>query len=216
MLRPWGVVLIWPALALAAMALAYRGPGAGVFGKVEGRVPVSSRLLLLPYYVGAWASFRCYTRNGTPFVEVTPGVLIGRKLREAEAKGLIENGVAAVLDLTAEYSETPAFRGAAGMAYRNVPVLDLTAPTVDQLEEGVAFVRAHVGRGKVYVHCALGFSRSAAVVAAYLMSVETELMESQAIDRIKSCRGGAVMKDDVVRVLREYARRNRPAPVAFT
>ena len=149
-----------------------------------------------------------------PCVEVTPGVVIGRKLSEVEAKELVEEGVVAVLDLTAEYSETPAFRDNAGVAYRNVPVLDLTTPTVEQLESGVAFIGEHVKRGTVYVHCALGFSRSAAVVAAYLLSADPELMEPQAVDRIRSCRGGAVMNDDVVRVLREYVRRNRSASIA--
>jgi diacylglycerol kinase (ATP) len=54
-----------------------------------------------------------------------------------------------------------------------VPILDLVAPTREQLDRAVAFVREHASRG-VYVHCALGRSRAPAVAAAYLRPARTE------------------------------------------
>jgi protein-tyrosine phosphatase len=48
-------------------------------------------------------------------------------------------------------------------------VLDAQAPTDAQLEQALAFIDEH-RRGRVFVHCALGRSRSATVVAAWLLS----------------------------------------------
>ena len=39
------------------------------------------------------------------WAEVVPGILIGRTLTEAEAAEVVKQGVMAVLDLTAEFSE---------------------------------------------------------------------------------------------------------------
>jgi protein-tyrosine phosphatase len=58
--------------------------------------------------------------------------------------------------------------------YLNVPVLDLTEPSREQLAVAVAFIAEHAHRGGVYVHCALGISRSVAAAAAYIASQQTE------------------------------------------
>jgi hypothetical protein len=56
--------------------------------------------------------------------------------------------------------------------YKNIPVLDLTAPTPEQLVEAVRFMTEHAATGTVYVHCKVGYSRSAAAVAAWLLSTK--------------------------------------------
>ncbi|MNH39398.1 hypothetical protein D3C79_1005620 [compost metagenome] len=69
-----------------------------------------------------------------------------------------------MLDLCAELPLDP---GTA--AYQAVPVLDLTAPTTAQcleLAEALERLRQH---GPVLVCCALGYSRSATAVAAWLL-----------------------------------------------
>ena len=60
---------------------------------------------------------------------MTPAVLIGRRLTNREAAAAVRCGVAAVVDLTAEFSEAEPFRR---LTYLNVPVLDLTAPAGQQ------------------------------------------------------------------------------------
>jgi protein-tyrosine phosphatase len=51
--------------------------------------------------------------------------------------------------------------------YLNIPVLDLTEPSKEQLEFAAAFIAEQRSKGKVYVHCALGVSRSVSAVNAY-------------------------------------------------
>ena len=92
---------------------------------------------------------------------MTPNVWIGSALRNREARNAVQDGVTAVLDLTAEFSAPRAFRK---LRYRNIPILDLTAPTIEQLEEMATFIAAEAERGIVYVHCKIGYSRSAAAV----------------------------------------------------
>ncbi|MBI4585050.1 MAG: dual specificity protein phosphatase family protein, partial [Planctomycetes bacterium] len=51
----------------------------------------------------------------------------------------------------------------------NIPVLDFTAPAPKELEEALDFIRGHLERKTpVYVHCALGRVRSAAVVKNFV------------------------------------------------
>jgi protein-tyrosine phosphatase len=76
-----------------------------------------------------------------------------------------------LLDMTAEHPETLA---SLDIEYLNVPVLDLTQPSQPQLDAAVAFITKHARRGGVYVHCALGVSRSVAAVVAYVASLQPE------------------------------------------
>jgi hypothetical protein len=95
---------------------------------------------LLSYELGSILTFPHYRRTAPPWVDVTPNLVLGRRLTDDEAREQIDRGVRAVLDLTAECTAPPAFRS---LAYRNVPILDLTVPTPRQFAEGVEFIRAH-------------------------------------------------------------------------
>lgn len=168
----WCWLLLWPAVSLALIATAYVRGSSSIFRKKDGRLPISTRVVLGPYLFGAKLSRLIYRRHRRPWVESATGVYCGRLLTKREARAMSAMGITGVLDLTAEHSETRAFQGA---EYLNVPVLDLTTPSSDQLDAAVAFITKHAGRGGVYVHCALGVSRSAAAVAAYIAPQQTEL-----------------------------------------
>jgi protein-tyrosine phosphatase len=73
-------------------------------------------------------------------------------------------GFSGLCDLTAEL---PAPRGA--WRYAGVPCLDLVPPDAAQLAEAARRIEALRGHGPVLVCCALGYSRSAAAVAAWLL-----------------------------------------------
>jgi len=204
---PWTALLAWPAFALGILALAYAGLGSAIFRKTRGRLPLSAQIVLAPYLAGAWLSFRYYRGLGPAYDEVVPGLLMGRKLNDAEAEEAVRRGVAAVLDLTAEYGEsTPLLR----LPYRNVQVLDLTAPTPDQLDEAVGFIRDHRPAGIVYVHCALGYSRSACVVAAYLLAEGVARTVAEAMEHVRAARPEIVMRPELLYLLRAYQIHGRP------
>jgi protein-tyrosine phosphatase len=170
-LGSWFLLLLWPAVSLALIAIAYVRGSSSVFQKTDGRLSISTRVVLGPYLAGAISSRLIYRFRREPWIEAVPGVYRGRLLTRGEALAMRATGITGVLDLTAEHSETRTFRK---IEYLNCPVLDLTKPSREQLEDAVAFIRKHANRGGVYVHCALGVSRSAAAVGAYIESQQIE------------------------------------------
>ena len=210
---PWAAILIWPALSLAVVAVAYFGVGKSVFRKTGGRLPQGTWLLLAPYLWGVQLSHGYYRRGRPASAEILPGVLIGRRLSEGEAEEAIRLGVRAVLDLTVEASEAGPFLR---LPYRNVQVLDLTVPALSQLDEAIGFIQAHRPKGTIYIHCSLGYSRSACTAAAFLLSAGLAVNVEEAVQAIRRVRPEIVIHDGLVTLLEEFLTRNRttdtPAP----
>ncbi len=201
MLWPWGALLLWPALSLAIVCAAYLGLGPAVLAKANGRIPISTRILLWPYFIGQRASLSYYRRQCPAYNVVVPGVWIGRRLDEDEAGAAIAAGVTAVLDLTAEFDEVSAFRR---VAYASVPTLDLTAPSADALNAAVRFVSEESRRGIVYVHCKIGYSRSAAVVGAWLLTARHARTTEEAIGFVRRVRPQAIVRPEAVAAIRQF------------
>jgi len=200
---PWGAFLLWPAAALATVGAAYFGVGPGVFRKADGRLPLSTRFVLAPVLIGQYLSLAYYRRRCRAWDQVTQGVLIGRTLTKAEAADAVSQGVTAVLDLTAEFTEAAPFRE---IRYRNLPILDLTAPTLEQLREAVAFITEEAANGLAYVHCKIGYSRSAAVVGAYLLASHETAPLAQVLARLHEARPSIIIRPEVMETLRIFAR----------
>ena len=195
----WGLFLLWPASSLGLTAAAYFGLGPGIFRKTDGRLPFSTRFVLAPILIGHYLSLVYYRRQCRAWDEAAPGVLMGRVLTDAEAAVAVKQGVTTVLDLTAEFSEAAPFLRT---RYRNIPILDLTAPTADQLREAVAFITEEAARGIVYVHCKIGYSRSAAVVGAYLLAAERAATADEAAAMLREARPSIVIRPEAMEALR--------------
>jgi predicted protein tyrosine phosphatase/membrane-associated phospholipid phosphatase len=200
---PWGVFLLWPAAGLGMVAGAYFGLGPGIFRKTDGRLPLSTRFVLAPVLIGQYLSLVYYRRRCRAWDEVAPGVLVGRTLMEAEAAAAVRRGVTAVLDLTAEFSEAAPFRAA---KYRNLPILDLTAPTQSQLREAVRFITEEAAKDTVYVHCKICYSRSAAVAGAYLIASQEVATAAEAVARLRKLRPSIIVRPEALEALRAFAR----------
>jgi hypothetical protein len=211
-LWPWGALLLWPALTLAIVAAAYFGAGPVVFGKSNGRLPLSTWFVLGPCLLGQYLSLLYYRRQCRPWDEIVPNVWIGRALNNREANAAVHGGVVAVLDLSGEFSEAEPFRAT---AYKNLPVLDLTAPTIEQLTQMAGFINEQSRHGIVYVHCKIGYSRSAAAVAAYLLVSSQAADVQQAFAIIRRARPSIVIRPEVKASLAEFEKfclkRNSPA-----
>jgi membrane-associated phospholipid phosphatase len=205
----WAAWLLWPATATGLVATGYFGFGPGVYRKHDGKLPLSARILLAPVLLGQRLSLAHYKRQCHAWDEVVPGVWIGRVLSDSETEAAIGQGVTAVLDLAAEFSEVPPFRRT---VYRSLAILDLTAPTAGQLREAVAFISEQASRGTVYVHCKIGYSRSAAVVAAYLMASGKEDSAESAISHLRRIRPGIVIRQEAEKAIRDFQAGYRDCP----
>jgi len=206
---PWGGLLLWPAGALSIVTAAYHGVGPGIFRKSAGQLPLSTWLLLGPVLMGQHLSLWYYRQQCRPWDEVVPGVLIGRTLSNAEASEAIRRGVTAVLDLTAEFSEALPFLCT---TYRHLPILDLTAPTMEQLHDAVRFITAQAANGTVYVHCKIGYSRSAAAVGAYLLASGQATTVANVVERLRQARPSIIVRPEVWEALHTFARTSRLDP----
>ncbi len=191
---PWGAVLLWPVVSLGIIVAAYFGAGPGVFRKRDGVLPWSTCWALGPVLVGQHLSRIYYRRQCSAWNEVTPNVWIGSALRDREAARAIAAGVTAVLDVTAEFSAPRVFRS---VTYRNVQVLDLTAPTTAQLEEMAEFIEEQAQRGLVYVHCKIGYSRSAAAVGAWLLRSGRGSDVDEVLAMLRRARPSIVVRPEV-------------------
>lgn len=198
---PWGVLFIWPAIATGLVAMGYFYWGPGVFRKSEGRLPLSTRIILGPVLWGQYLSWLYYRRQCKPWNAVSESVWIGRRLTDQEAEQATAQGVTAAVDLSIAFSEAAPFRN---IACHHVPVLDLTAPSMEQLDQTIDFIRKQTEQGIVYIHCKIGYSRSAAVVGAYLLAENLVSSPEAAIEYLKSIRPSIVIRPEAKSAIIEY------------
>ncbi|MBT0963878.1 phosphatase PAP2/dual specificity phosphatase family protein [Denitromonas iodatirespirans] len=195
-----GVALlaIWPAVALALVAVNYAWLGTHGFQKHDGRQSAAVRWLLAPYRLGAWINSRLWTRRHPAPDAITDTVWLGRLSTPAE---MAAHGFDAIVDLTAEF-DTPL---GARLSY-NVPMLDLAVPPLAALQQAVrALTQAEASAGRVLVCCALGYSRSALTVAAWLLASGREVHLEGAIARVRAARPQVVFTDAHRALLETFA-----------
>ena len=111
-------------------------------------------------------------------------------------------GVTAVLDLTGEFGEARPFKA---IHYRNLAVLDLTAPCLRLLHEMSDFIATECAHGIVYVHCKIGYSRSAAAIGAWLIASGQSATADDAIVRLRRLRPTIVVRSEVQSALAQFA-----------
>ena len=153
--------LYWIAAALAGVGLLYLFGEGAHFGKRDGRMPWRSWMFFGPCLLGARLNAWLWTRKLPVGVEVLDGVFLGR---QPDAATLAQHGITHVIDLAAELPLP-----AGPKATISLPLQDLLPPSRAQLLAAADAIETARQRGRTWVCCALGFSRSAACVAAWLV-----------------------------------------------
>jgi protein tyrosine/serine phosphatase len=96
----------------------------------------------------------------------------GARPKDDDLRALAAMGVTTIIDLTdnsREY-EQPAVE-AAGLRYVNIPMVDKSYPSLDQINEFMKVVN-DPATGKFFVHCAGGRHRTGVVGAVYRFNVD--------------------------------------------
>ncbi len=157
-----GLWLLWGTVALSLVAINYALVGAAGFQKRDGRLATAAWALLAPYLVAASANVWLRTRRHAPWAHVADGVWIGRLPGRGE---IARAAFDAVVDLTCELPLDPG-----SCTYTNLPVLDLTLADRATIDAAAHAIERRRTTGRVLVCCALGYSRSASAVAAWLVA----------------------------------------------
>jgi len=116
-------------------------------------------------------------------------------------------GYDAILTLTEDALE-PEPLAEFGFRYLHLPIVNMAAPSIEEGERAVAFLRERVDAGgQVYVHCYAGYGRTGAILAAYLVATGTGPFA--AIERVRTVRPGAIESAEQERFVLDFARHLR-------
>lgn len=164
----WPVWLIAYGVAgLLGVGLAYARRDRRFLRKAAGCYPWRTWWLYAPYltvYWLLWLAVQWRERHHPPFCQMAERLWVGRRLSRTQARQLPTP--CTVIDLANELSETAGLRSP---PYRHVPLLDLVYPEPAVIDEIVSAIHDEICAGRtVYLHCAMGYSRSRLLAQAYL------------------------------------------------
>ena len=197
--------MLWVSVSLSVVAFAYLTGNAAVFQKqADGRLSAAATVLLLPYLAGVRLNMVYWLRGKAKTARVRDDVLIG-------SVSAISDGLPAVLDVCAEYPR-PRYRG----TYRVLPLLDMVAPSENDLMQAASLLEAlRRQHGKVLTCCALGYGRSAAVVLTWLLVYGGCRDLAQATAELKQARPQMVLPPETAKAVEAAAGRLKTNAVSF-
>jgi protein-tyrosine phosphatase/membrane-associated phospholipid phosphatase len=199
--------LMWPAAALLGVSLMYGLVGASGFQKdINGRLSVAVRVWLAPYRVLAWLNARWWTRRLPASVLVRGQVHLGRLPLPWERD---HRRYRWIVDMTAELAIDHA-------GVKCMPLLDLVVPQPESLLQAATWVQqlSTDESGPGMVCCALGMSRSAAVVITWLCLSDTRLSVGDALLEVRRVRPEIVVSASLLRVIEQAVQLGRHRQVA--
>lgn len=174
----WYLLLFWPALSFAIVAVGYFHYGPRVYGKsTSGLLSPINQFLLLPYLLylwGVWYLVRLFRREPA-FNQITDNMVIGRRLLSYELPDNVDH----IIDLTCEFNEPKALRSS---SYHSFQILDGFVPSVEQLRQWAE--KAASLSGRIYIHCAEGHGRTGLFAAALLLHIGHSLTVEDALQVI--------------------------------
>ena len=189
--------MLWVSVSLSVVAFAYLTGNVAVFQKqADGKLSAAATILLLPYLAGVRLNMAYWLSGKAKMARVRDDVWIG------SVSG-ISDDLPAVLDVCAEYPR-PHYRG----AYRVLPLLDMVAPSENDLVQAASLLEAlRRQHGKVLTCCALGYGRSAAVVLTWLLVYGGCRDLAQATAELKQARPQMVLPPETAKAVEAAAGR---------
>jgi atypical dual specificity phosphatase len=143
--------------------------------------------------------------DGFTWVEKPLLAAMARPQSQEDLDWLRDQGIQLLLTLT-EDAPRRDWVNAAGLFSMHVPVVDMEAPTQEQLDQcQSAIARAHEKKMGVCVHCGAGLGRTGVILACYFIS--KGLSAANAMARVRRLRPGSIETDEQTDAVTEFARR---------
>jgi protein-tyrosine phosphatase/membrane-associated phospholipid phosphatase len=178
--------LLWISCSLTTVAIIYSLGKPTWFRKRDGRMEEAVLVLLAPYLIGAWVNSRWWTRKHPQANEIVSGLYLSRLPSQQVINELTP---VALVDCCAELPLL------SEQAIYSVPILDLIEPEVTQIQQGVAAINSAKQHGNVLVFCALGYSRSATIVIAWLVEQDLAASIDDAIAKVQHAHPSLVLSE---------------------
>lgn len=211
LLSPWwvlAVLMLWVAISLALVALAYYKNNGRIFRKrSDGTIPKAVRILFWPFMLGVYTYNRVIRSiTSLPSIQrIEPGLFLAARLTPADVEALHAHEIDAVLDVTAEFESLNVSLVGEGIEYLNVPVLDHAYPDFPTLLKAVRWIESQRKKNRsVVVHCALGRGRSVMIMVAYLLARDPDKSIAEVMEQIQSIRHRARLNSSQHKALQEY------------
>ncbi|AHN26166.1 Ser/Thr and Tyr protein phosphatase (dual specificity) [Gilliamella apicola] len=181
-----GLWLLWLAGAFVLVSANYLVFGATGFQKqANGHFPFAITILYLPYFAIMWLNSRLWTLKNKPADFIMDSVYLGRI---ASHNTLQTKRIVSIVDLCAELP-IGQFNG----HYSLIPILDMTPLSIKQCQLAAETIDQFQKQGSVLVCCALGYSRSATAVIAWLLLTKRAANVEDAITKVKTARCSVVI-----------------------
>lgn len=158
----WTWIILWLAVDMLMLGVAYARHNASVFGKrADGTLSPGRVLFFLPYLLFTWGVWRlCLCLPEPKAHQINDKLTVGRRLLGHERL----DGITTVLDMTAEFAEPASIRD--GVRYMSLPTLDACAPKTEVL---LTAIRELNPDEHVFIHCAQGHGRTGLGAIALLL-----------------------------------------------
>ncbi len=115
---------------------------------------------------------------------------------------LKEKGFEAIVSLT-EFPLSKVLIEEFGFSVKHIPIKDFQPPTLEQIEEFVAFAESVRSEGKkLVVHCDAGIGRTGTILACYLVSKGYNAAD--AIEEVRAKRPGSVETIEQEEIVLEF------------
>ncbi|MGL4581444.1 MAG: phosphatase PAP2 family protein [Flavobacterium sp.] len=190
-------IILWISFNLIYIGKAYIQNNVYFIKNKEGEIAWWKYILLFPYLL-TYVILRKLNRryNPVPFAEMLPQLYIGALLSTEEAKKhLAQHKNIIVYDLSAEMTENTYVRSQA--TYHFFPLLDIGQANEEYLAQIVQhIITTYNARNEdtlIYIHCAMGLSRSMAV-SALVYSQCAQCTKKEAQRYIQSINQNAIFK----------------------
>lgn len=174
----WGWLPAWSGASFLLVSFCYATRRPRALGKrQDGSLATLPSFVLAPYSGMTWLTWHVarLISKEHPWDRLNERVILSRRLLPGE----VPDGVACVLDLTAEFPEPPPV--IAGRHYISFPILDGSVPEQRALETALSALPD--GEGTVLIHCAQGHGRTA-LVASCLALLRGWATDAESAERL--------------------------------
>lgn len=203
--RGIALCLLYPAMSLLLIAIAYFAVKPNFFQKESnGKLSYASYILFAPYLLFAWLNSRFWTKKHAEDSKIIHieniTIYLGRIPNTNQTESY-----QALFDCCAELPLNNE------IAYQQYLSLDLIPLQANQLEQAVTqfdmlwdLLNIHQPEQKLLIFCALGYSRSSAILAAWLLKKNVAKTAHDAVSMIQTSRPWIVLHDAQLKELTLY------------